>query len=284
MTGPIRLVTVAHGTRHAAGNEVAVAVTQQVRRRLGVPTRHAYVELAEPLLDDVLDKENAGPRTVVLPLLLSVGHHLRSDLPRRVGSRALLGPALGPHPLLAEAMADRLCAAGAARGTPVVLVAAGSSDPSATRDQRRAADHLAEVWGAEVAVATLSGRGDRLADLPREWIQGRPVAPYLLAPGHFAERCRAKATEAGAGPVADVIGAHPAVAEVAARRFAETLTVNAVDVTHVTLLDAREQRPQTRTVVRRRESHPCHPTPPGPPFVEAHASAWPPGQRPPPWP
>ena len=36
-----------------------------------------------------------------------------------------LGPALGPHRLLAEAQAERLLLAGAVPGRPVVMVAAG---------------------------------------------------------------------------------------------------------------------------------------------------------------
>jgi hypothetical protein len=43
------------------------------------------------------------------------------------------------------------------------------------------------------------------------------VAPYLLAPGHFAARAREESSAAGC--VADVLGAHPAVVELVTARF-----------------------------------------------------------------
>ena len=56
--------------------------------------------------------------------------------------------------------------------------------------------------------APLLGLGDRPADVVRP---SDVVSPYLLAPGHFADRCRA---EAAAGAlVADVIGAQSLIVE-----------------------------------------------------------------------
>ena len=117
-----------------------------------------------------------GP-SVVVPLLLSTGYHVRDDLPAAaapVAAPVALAPALGPHPLLAAAQAAGCVAAGARPGQPVVLVAAGSTDPAADTDLARAAALLAETWGGPVELATLSGRGPRPADgrAPR----GRRVA------------------------------------------------------------------------------------------------------------
>ena len=74
---------------------------------------------------------------------------------------------------------------------------------------------LGLLWGGPVRVATLSGLGDRPADVVRP---GDAVAPYLLAPGFFARRCTDEARAAGATVVADVLGAHPCVVELVAHR------------------------------------------------------------------
>ncbi|WP_435746099.1 sirohydrochlorin chelatase [Nocardioides sp. SYSU DS0663] len=224
--GPVapRLVTVAHGTRHGPGNDVAREICAAAAARLGVPGTSAYVELAEPLLTDVV-ATTPGPG-VVVPLLLSTGFHVRSDLPAMLaGSAYLLGRRLGPHALLASAMADRLREAGAEPGCPVVLVAAGSSDPLATPDLVRAADLLGTAWGAPARVATLSGRGERPAEVVRP---GDAVAPYLLAGGFFSRRLADEARAAGAGVVAGVIGAHDAVIDLVVRRARALLDVSAI--------------------------------------------------------
>jgi sirohydrochlorin ferrochelatase len=97
----------------------------------------------------------------------------------------------------------------------VVMVAAGSQDPAAMPDLERAAALLAEVWGGPVAVATLGGAGRRPAEVVRP---SDAVSPYLLAPGHFAERARTESI--GAAVVADVIGVHDAVVDLVVSRAA----------------------------------------------------------------
>jgi len=199
-----RLVTVAHGTRHEPGNEVATAVTARAGARLGLPAVASYVELAEPLFNDIVA---TGEASVVVPLLLSAGHHIRRD----IGA----GRALGPHPLLAVAQVTRLIEAGARPGQPVVMVAAGSRDPLAIRDLTMAASILSQMWGARARLATLAGIGPR----PAEMVQtGDAVSPYILAAGHFAARAKADSLAAGASVVADVIGAHRAVVDLVVSR------------------------------------------------------------------
>jgi sirohydrochlorin ferrochelatase len=214
-TGP-SLVTVAHGTRRPGGNEIARRITASAASLLGVPGTAAYVELSEPLLADVV----AGLRApaAVVPLLLSTGYHVRTDLPRACASRhVVLGRPLGPDPLLALAQVDRLLEAGIAPGTPLVLVAAGSTDPVAWRDLRSASHLLAEGWGGPVRTATLGGLGPRPADVVRP---GDAVAPYLLSPGLFSRRLAELCDGLGV-PCADVIGPHPLVVDLVVRRFRE---------------------------------------------------------------
>ncbi len=213
----MRLVTVAHGTRTAAGNDVATALTAAAGQRLGWAATASYVELCAPLFADVA-AQVPGP-AVAVPLLLSTGYHVRTDLPEAVRASGrddiVLGDRLGPDPLIAAAQVDRLRAAGATPGQPVVLLAAGSSDPAALDDLDGAADLLARAWGAPVRLATLTGLGSRPEHVVRA---GDAVAPYLLATGYFHRKARHDALAAGAAVVADVIGAHPYVADLVVRR------------------------------------------------------------------
>lgn len=211
-----RLVTVAHGTRVAAGNEVARAITAAAGERLGWAATTSYVELCDPLFADVMATNEAT--AAVVPLLLSQGMHVLEDLPEAAAGSpgpVLMGPALGPHPLLARAQVARLLEAGARRGQRVVLVAAGSTDPASDADLVAAAAVLEGAWGGEVALASLTGRGKRLEDVLQP---GDAVSPYLLAEGFFSRKLAGVAEEAGAGVVAPVIGPHELVVELVAWR------------------------------------------------------------------
>lgn len=150
-----RLVTVAHGTRTAVGNEVAVEVTAAAGELLGLPWAVSYVELSEPSFASAVAEPYDGP-TLIVPLLLSTGFHIKHDLPAAVaaagaGDRVVLGGGFGPDARLAEAQVARLLEAGVERGQPLVLVAAGSSDADAMADLEAAVALLAEAWAAPSA-------------------------------------------------------------------------------------------------------------------------------------
>jgi sirohydrochlorin ferrochelatase len=176
----------------------------------------AFVELCEPSLPEVL-ASSAEP-TLVVPLLLSTGHHVRHDLPEALHHAAgpvSLGAHLGPDVLIARAQVDRLLRGGAMPAGPVVMVAAGSRDPRALDDLALAAELLAREWGGPVSVATLGGLGRR----PEEVVtRETAVSPYLLAEGFFARQLRERSAAACA--VADVIGPHREVVRLVAERAA----------------------------------------------------------------
>ena len=211
---PPRLVLVAHGTRRPGGNALARELADRAGGALGVPAEAAYVELADPTLADLVAGLPAGHGSVaVVPLLLSTGYHVRTDLPEACGLApegvdVALGRPLGPDPALARAASERLDEAGAAPDQPVVLVAAGSSDPDAGSDLAAAARMLGEVRGTDVRLATLDGRGERPEEVVRP---GDAVSPYLLSPGLFSRRCAEVGRAAGATVVGDVLGDHAAV-------------------------------------------------------------------------
>ncbi|WP_370074656.1 sirohydrochlorin chelatase [Nocardioides sp.] len=208
------LVTVAHGTRRAGGNEIARQITRGAGVALGVESTAAYVELSEPLLADVV--AGLDSPAVVVPLLLSTGFHVRTDLPRAcAGGPVVLGRPLGPDPLLAAAQVARLVAAGIEPGRPLVLVAAGSTDPVAWRDLRAPAPLLAAAGGPKVRTATLGGLGPRPETV---LTPDDAVSPYLLSPGLFSRRL-AEQCEALSVPCADVIGPHPLVVDLVVERY-----------------------------------------------------------------
>ncbi|MEV0345726.1 CbiX/SirB N-terminal domain-containing protein [Nonomuraea sp. NPDC050680] len=174
--------------------------------------------------------------------------------------RVRYGATLGPHPLLLATLERRLAEAGVVIGDPdtaVVLVSAGSSDPRANGVVARMARDWGRPTfsGAASSFSTgssfsggsgvegqgggsgVEGRGwwavtaayasaaeptpARAVALLRE--AGAPrvaVAPYLLAPGYFADKVRRTTLEAGADVVADVLGPAPELAEVLLERYA----------------------------------------------------------------
>jgi sirohydrochlorin ferrochelatase len=151
-----------------------------------------------------------------VPLLLSTGFHIHTDLPEAVATASVpvtVGDPLGPDALVADAQVDRLREAGAVPGQRVVLVAAGSTDEAATCDQMGAVALLARAWGSPVELATLSGHGPRPAEVVRP---GDAVSPYLLSPGFFHDRVRREAPDGAV--VADVIGPHELVVDLVVRR------------------------------------------------------------------
>ncbi len=96
---------------------------------------------------------------MIVPLLLSTGYHLTTDMAgaaRAAGAR--LADPLGPDPLLVTALAGRLAEAGVPDGTPVVLAAAGSSDPAAQADAAAQAGCSAERLDVPVTVGVRVGR------------------------------------------------------------------------------------------------------------------------------
>ena len=224
-----RLVTVAHGTRNQVGNEVARRITAAAAARLGIAATTSFVELCEPSFADVVagggDAAVSGEQdeTVVVPLLLSRGYHVAVDLPAAVlaaRGTVTLAPPLGPHGLLAEAMAARLAEAGAVSGQPCVVVAAGSRDPRGAADLAATAALLAGLRGSEVRVAAHAGDLPRPADLVTP---DDAVVPYLLAPGFFADRTTRDSRAAGATVVADVLGVHPRVVDLVVERASAVL-------------------------------------------------------------
>ena len=201
---PPPLVLVAHGSKDPRFGAVVYTVAARLRDiARPVDVRAAYLEHGPPFVADV-----TSPGAVAVPLLLSAGYHVRVDLPMQAPGLRVT-PAVGPDPRLASVLAQRLREAGYAGGD-VTLAAAGSADPRSRTDVELAAEQLAAVLGERVRPAYVSAGEPRLSDL-------RPaaVACYLLAPGTFADAVAG----CGAQVVAEPIGAHPVLAEIAFDRY-----------------------------------------------------------------
>ena len=221
MSRPV-LLAVAHGSRDPAAQRAVLSLAGRAGGLApGVEVRTAFVQNARPSLAEALTAAGRRPLTVV-PLLLSAGYHLSTDIAdaaERAGV-AVTGP-LGPHPGLVPALADRLRAAGVPPGTPVVLAAAGSSDPRAAGDARHQAALLASHLQAPVLAAFASAArptvGEAVAGLAARTGGPVAVASYLLAPGIFHGRLRAS----GAAWVSAPLGDHPTVAGLIVERFCD---------------------------------------------------------------
>jgi sirohydrochlorin ferrochelatase len=213
------LLIAAHGTASLDGHLTLMALVRNARSlRPSLPITLGFVDVLLPNIADVLDSVRG--LSVVVPALLSSGYHVAADIPRAVRRRggALVTPHLGPDPLLTVALADGLATAGAS-GLPVVLFAAGSSDPAGWADVVAAAADLSGVLGVPVRPTSLAD-----ATLGPAELAGAAVVPYLLAEGRMFESITARALEAGAALVTNPIGTHPAVAELILRRYDETVS------------------------------------------------------------
>ncbi|MFG3229604.1 sirohydrochlorin chelatase [Kitasatospora sp. NPDC048194] len=217
------LLAVAHGSRDPAARTATRALLRLVRSlRPELTVRCGFLDLAQPALAAAL-AHLSGAQPILVPLLLGTGYHVRVDLPAALATADLppthLAPALGPHPLLAEALADRLAEAGAPADAPVVLAGAGSSDPSALADTARMAELLATRLGRPVAPAHLSAAEptphQAVAALQAAGHPAVALAPYLLSPGFFARRAATTPARWSGAP----LGAHPAVARLVLHRY-----------------------------------------------------------------
>ncbi|MGP9020968.1 sirohydrochlorin chelatase [Streptomyces sp. BR1] len=228
------LVAVAHGSRDPRALRTVTALLDLVREvRPGLDVRLGHIEIDEPALPDTLAALAAG-RAVLVPLLLSRGFHVKQDIPAAVAAaprlRARTAKPLGPHPLLVEALYERLVEAGwqddprARRSGGVVLAGAGSRDPESAADTRRTAEMLSErLGGVPVIPAYASAAAPTVPDALRALAaRGRhrtAIASYFTAPGRFATQCAGYARGVAAAP----LGAHPAVARLVLHRYDQAL-------------------------------------------------------------
>lgn len=119
MTG---LVVFAHGSSVAAANEAVARVTARMSAEGGYElVETAYLEMAQPDLREAVARlaSRGATRIVVIPYFLTLGIHLRRDLPRIVDELSGIHPGvridvtepLDGHPSLVSILLQRAEAA-----------------------------------------------------------------------------------------------------------------------------------------------------------------------------
>lgn len=217
------LIACSHGTNDAAGRMAIRSIVDGIRRsRPALSVREAFVDVQAPDVGEVVSLLEPDGGAVIVPLLLSTGYHVRVDIARAAGTAgAQVGVAasLGPDPVLAEILVERLVQAGATPADHVVLAAAGSSDPRAADDVERLATLLRAAWPGAVTIgygASATPSVPSAVDAARASSTGRVViASYLLAPGYFHDRL----LEAGADLVSAPLAPDPRLAALAVDRY-----------------------------------------------------------------
>ncbi|MFI8874698.1 sirohydrochlorin chelatase [Streptomyces sp. NPDC055243] len=247
------LVVVGHGSRDPRALATVTELLERVRElRPGLTVRLGHIELNEPLLTDTLAAATGS--AVLVPLLLGRGYHVKHDIPEAAAAAPHLdtrvAAPLGPHPLLVDALHERLVDAGwpdrlgrAGRRTAgVVLAAAGSRDPHSATDTRRTADLLAQRLGVPVVPAYASTTAASVLSVPAAVralaARGRhrtAVASYFTAPGRFATQCADAAPWIASAP----LGAHRAMARLLLHRYDQART-DATATTAATLVPPRQ--------------------------------------------
>lgn len=214
-------MVVAHGTDDPSGQATVTWLRDRVAELLpDVKVMDAYVDVQQPRLDGVVDSlVRQRIPTVIVPALLSTGFHVEVDIARAMETSELVTatPPLGPHPLLAEILQDRLLAAGVIPQQPVALAAAGSSRPSGVAAVWRQAELLAQLRPGPVTAAFLSAAEPSVQDALDTLKDGGgdvAVASYLLGHGVFHNRLREHDAV-----VTEPIGADPRLAELVRERY-----------------------------------------------------------------
>jgi sirohydrochlorin ferrochelatase len=112
------LIVFAHGSRVESANREVRAVTNRMVQAGGFSlVETAFLDIASPTLDEAVGLliTKGAARVVVLPYFLTMGTHLRRDLPRIAaaasqanhGIEIRLAAPLDGHPALAEILVDR---------------------------------------------------------------------------------------------------------------------------------------------------------------------------------
>ncbi|MFG2602193.1 sirohydrochlorin chelatase [Streptomyces sp. NPDC048514] len=185
-------------------------------------------------------KEPDGPVAVVVPLLAGPDNALirrirQSVMDSRVAAE--LTDALGPHPLLAEALHVRLSEAGLARADrarlfTVATAADGIILASVGGDEAvQAAGITGMLLAARLAVPVMAAALDQegsissvAEQLRSSGSQQLALAPYLVGPEIDPGLLAAAAEEAGCA-TAEALGAYPAIGKLALAKYTTALGI-----------------------------------------------------------
>ena len=110
-------VIFAHGSPVEAANDAVHAVTAEVSRRTNTAVESAFLECARPTLGDAIERlvKQGIESIVVVPYFLTMGIHLRRDLPRIANElrniykhvSITIAEPLDGHPALVDILVER---------------------------------------------------------------------------------------------------------------------------------------------------------------------------------
>ncbi|MFA1544740.1 sirohydrochlorin chelatase [Actinomadura chokoriensis] len=246
--GSPTLVLAVPGYARQAGTELAAELARLVEiEHTGQPAYIGHLDGDEASLYGVLAalrQERDELAAVVVPLSTGPDPALDRAVHAAVAAapvRAVAAEPLGPHPLIAEALHDRLADAGLARADRIRLmtmvtaasgvIVATPGDATAVRQAEVTGVLLASRLAAPVFTASLNDEASVKAAAEQLRMAGAAsiaLAPHLIGAEPEAMLAPHAAASVGAAHCAP-LGAHPALARLAALRYVEALSIALAD-------------------------------------------------------
>ena len=204
------VLLIGHGSRREKSNEQVRELAAGLESKLGIPVDAAFLELAEPAIDEAFaGLAPVADRVTVVHCSLFAASHVKNDVPLAIEqARAEYdleidnGAHLGVHPAILDLLDDRAAEVEAQLGVDraeddvaVVVCGRGSSDPDANGDVHKLARLLFEGRDFDRAEATFIGvteptLEDTLHGLSKHRPDAVVVLPYMLGDGVLTQRVR----------------------------------------------------------------------------------------------
>ncbi|MCH7659351.1 MAG: ferredoxin [Euryarchaeota archaeon] len=225
------VLLVGHGSRREKSNDQVKELAAGLEGKLGIPVDAAFLELAEPAIDEAISGlVPTVSRVTVVQLSLFAASHVKNDVPLAVQRGRNNYPSLdlhngahlGIHPAIVELLDDRVMAVEddldidrESDDVAVVLCARGSSDPDANADVHKLARLLYEGRAfSRVETAFIGVTEPLLSEALHDLVKTRPgaivIIPYMLGDGVLTGRIRERTREFDAEyPYVDAVAGDP---------------------------------------------------------------------------
>ncbi|MFA9415268.1 CbiX/SirB N-terminal domain-containing protein [Natrinema sp. HArc-T2] len=204
------VLLIGHGSRREKSNEQVRELAAGLESRLGIPVDAAFLELAEPSIEEAFaGLAPVADRVTVVHCSLFAASHVKNDVPLAIEQARAEhdiaidnGAHLGVHPAILDLLDDRAAEVEAQLGVDraeddvaVVVCGRGSSDPDANGDVHKLARLLFEGRDFDRAEATFIGvteptLEDTLHGLSKHRPDAVVVLPYMLGDGVLTQRVR----------------------------------------------------------------------------------------------
>ncbi len=200
-----------HGSRNRLAVEEFEKLAYSIKERLpGIPLEHGFLEFAQPIIPEALDRLRASSieQALAVPAMLFAAGHAKNDIPSvlnkyssRTGLEILYGKELGVDNQMISAAAARINEVVAQASyippqeTLLVVVGRGSSDPDANSNVSKITRMLVEAFGFGWGETVYSGVTFPLVEpglrhAIRLGFKRVIVFPYLLFSGVLVSRIR----------------------------------------------------------------------------------------------